>query len=155
MPFPSKHAKHKGFVLIVTLILLMAVSIVVLAGMKGSVLEERMSGNHMDRARAKLAAEQAITQGLAKLQANATECLENGCSSTAGTVVAGTGAAITTANVPSVWSDTDSVVVSQAVGQVSSAKYLINWLNNSAFTNSPKDNCKAYSVMGRGVGQNS
>lgn len=147
-----RQAKQDGFVLIVTLILLMAVSLLVLAGMRVGVMGERMAGNAMDRNLAKLAAEQAITQGLAKLQANATTCLDDGCSDTN---TAGIGVAITTNIMPSVWSPTNAVAVTPAVGQVTTASYLINWLNNAAFTPllSSKSTCKAYSVMGRGVGK--
>jgi type IV pilus assembly protein PilX len=111
----------------------------------------------MDRNLAKLAAEQALTQGLAKLQANASTCYDTGCYSGNTT---GTGAALTDATAPSAWPDpdTDAVYATLTSDQkASSAKYLINWLNNSAFTppTSSKSLCKAYSVMARGVGQNS
>lgn len=142
--------KQDGFVLIVTMILLLVVSLLVLSGMRGGLLGERMAGNAMDRNLAKLAAEQAITQGLARLQANATACLDTGCSS-ANTV--GMGPALTAATAPDTWVEANSVDVAIAVGQLTSAKFLINWLNNAAFTAAPRNNCKAYSVMGKGVGQ--
>ncbi|APW43225.1 pilus assembly PilX family protein [Rhodoferax saidenbachensis] len=158
MIYSPRQKKQQGFVLIVTMILLMVVSLLAVGGMRVSVMGERMAGNAMDRNLAKLAAEQAITQGLAKLQANSTVCLDTGC---VNTNTVGTGVAIASATMPSVWSPTDSVDVTKelvaAGGQKSSAKYLINWLNNVAFTPalSSKSTCKAYSVMGRGEGKNS
>ena len=79
MYLPKRNKRQDGFVLIVALILLTTVSLLVLAGMRGGMLGERMSGNYMDRNLAKLAAEQALTQGLAKLQSNSTTCLDIGC----------------------------------------------------------------------------
>lgn len=150
---PDHHNRQDGFVLIVALILLTTVSLLVLAGMRGSLLGERMAGNYMDRNLAKLAAEQALTQGLAKLQANSTTCFDTGCTSAN---VAGTGAALTATVLPSAWSDTNSVAVTVTSSQASSASYLINWLNNTTFTptGSGRSLCKAYSVMGKGVGKN-
>lgn len=156
--FMNKEQKtQNGFVLIVSLILLVAVTLFVMAGMRSSTVSERMAGSHMDRGRAKLAAEQAITQGLAALRTGGSICVEVGCTSAN---LATTGVAYTTAVLPSAWSDTNAIDVTTATGQLTSAKYLINWLNNSSFTNpvppsvipTGKEDCKAYSIMGRGVG---
>jgi type IV pilus assembly protein PilX len=154
MTHKNPHTGQQGFVLVVTMILLTVVSLLVLGSMRSSVLGERMAGNSMDRNLAKLAAEQALTQGLAKLQANADMCLNSGCTSTT-TPGVGIGASLTDATAPSVWSDTDAVNADASAP--ASAKYLVNWLDNVAFTppTSSKSACKAYSVMGRGVGKNS
>jgi type IV pilus assembly protein PilX len=150
--FMNKEQKtQKGFVLIVSLILLVAVTLFVMAGMRSSTVSERMAGSHMDRGRAKLAAEQAITQGLAALRTGGSICVEDGCTNVN---LPAAGEAITTTVMPSAWSDTNAVAVEIATGQLTSAKFLINWLNNSVFTASSngKEDCKAYSIMGRGVG---
>jgi type IV pilus assembly protein PilX len=152
--FMNKKQKYqKGFVLIVSLIMLVAVTLFVMAGMRSSTVSERMAGSHMDRGRAKMAAEQALVQGLAALKTGGTICVEDGCTTAN---LATTGAAVTTTDMPSVWSETNAVAVTIASGQLTSAKFLINWLNNSAFTTSTpstgKEACKAYSIMGRGVG---
>lgn len=156
---------QKGFVLIVSLILLVAVTLFVMAGMRSSTVSERMAGSHMDRGRAKMAAEQALVQGLAALQAGGSMCVDDGCTTAN---LATTGAAVTTTVMPSVWSDTNAVLVpvsnttavedtlDNSKDKITHGKFLINWLNNSAFTTSTpstgKEGCKAYSIMGRGEG---
>jgi type IV pilus assembly protein PilX len=161
----KKQKYQKGFVLIVSLIMLVAVTLFVMAGMRSSTVSERMAGSHMDRGRAKMAAEQALVQGLAALKTGGTICVEDGCTTAN---LATTGAAVTTTVMPSVWSDTNAVEVpilhttvvedpsDTSRNKVTHGKFLINWLNNSAFTTSTpstgKETCKAYSIMGRGVG---
>ena len=142
--------KQQGFVLIVSLILLAVVTILVVSGMGVTTMSERMSGNHMDRNRAQAAAEQALTQGLALLQANGEVCL-TGCNS--GNTI-GTAAAITAATIPSEWTDLNSRAIVTASAQLTTASYLINWLNNAVFLTGKTD-CQAYSVMGKGTGLNS
>jgi type IV pilus assembly protein PilX len=149
------YKKQNGFVLIVSLVFLVTVTLFVLSGMRLANVSERMSGSSMDRGRAKMAAEQALTQGLALLQAAGPTCLDAGCTNT---TLAGAGAAYPGTSLPASWSDTNSSTASIASGQLSSAKFLINWLSDPSFTpsNRPtKRDCKAYSIMGRGVGLNS
>jgi type IV pilus assembly protein PilX len=156
---------QKGFVLIVSLILLVAVTLFVISGMRSSTVSERMAGSHMDRGRAKLAAEQALVQGLAALQTGGSKCVEDGCTHAN---LNTTGDAVTTTDMPGAWSDTNAVEVSVAdttavedstdtsKNKITHGKFLINWLNHSSFTDSAhapgKEDCKAYSIMGRGVG---
>jgi type IV pilus assembly protein PilX len=154
MAHKTNPIRQQGFVLVVTMILLLVVSLLVLGGMRSSVLGERMAGNAMDRNLAKLAAEQAVTQGLAVLQANAATCLDTGCTATT-TPGVGIGAALAVTTAPSTWSGTDSVNATKATDQKGSGKFLINLLSDASFTASPRDKCKAYSVRGRGEGQNS
>jgi type IV pilus assembly protein PilX len=144
--------KQEGFVLIVALILLVAVTLLVLNGMGLSTISERMSGNYMDRGRANLAAQQGITQGLALLQDEGDACLNSGCINTN---LVGTAAENDTTVAPSAWSDINSAPAVLPAGQ--KWKYLINWLSNVSFTpvGSARADCKAYSVMGRGQGLSS
>lgn len=145
--------KESGFVLIVSMILLVAVTLFVLSGMRLANVSEHMAGSSMDRGRAKLAAEQALTQGLALLQGAGSTCLESGCTYIN---LPGTAAEHTATTLPSSWSDANSTAITVAAGQLTSAKFLINWLSDASFTPGPKkDECKAYSIMGRGVGLNS
>lgn len=141
--------KNSGFILVVALLLLAAMSLIALAGMSTTTIGERMAGAYTDRSRAQLAAEQALTQGLGLLRANAVTCLENACDNTnlVGAAAQHTGAAL-----PSAWSGTNSVAVTVAANQGTSANFLINYLSNAAFA---KTDCRGYSVMGRGVGLNS
>lgn len=145
--------KQNGFILIVALILLVTVTLLVLSGMRLANVSERMSGSSMDRGRAKMAAEQALTQGLALLQSAGTTCLDSGCTSAN---LPGAAAAHTGTSMPASWSETNASVVTIATGQLSSAKFLINWLSDASFTPPPTKNaCRAYSIMGRGVGLSS
>lgn len=146
--------KQNGFILIVALILLVTVTLFVLSGMRLANVSERLAGSSMDRGRAKMAAEQALTQGLAKLQEAGSSCLEDGCTNATLPAVPGATAANTGATLPAGWSDTNATAATIATDQKSSAKFLITWLNNASFTTGDKSLCKAYSVMGRGVGLN-
>lgn len=137
--------KQQGFILIISLILLVAVTILVVNGMRSTTMNEKMSGNYMDRNRAYQAAEQALRQGSALLQANSDSCLD-GCTNSN---VNGVGAVVTT--MPSTWSDTNSKDLVLATGQLTSAKFLINQLPD-ALRPVGKESCKAYSIMGRGQG---
>lgn len=155
--------KQEGFVLIVALILLVAISLLVVNGMGLTTVGEKMSGNQMDRTRAQMAAEQALTQGIAALRANADTCLNDGCTSTnpAGGGGLGFDSANSTVTLRSAWPstnpDTSGASMTLATGQATSARYLITWQSNATFTpaGSTKVECKAYSVMGRGKGLSS
>ncbi|MBE9609748.1 pilus assembly PilX family protein [Chitinilyticum piscinae] len=141
--------RQQGFVLIVALLLLVVVTILVLNGMRGTTLNEKMAGSYMDRHRAYQAAEQALRQGSALLQANAETCLD-GCTNSN---VVGTGPA-SAGGLPTSWSDTHAVAATLASGQQSSGKFVINLLPDT-LRPADKTSCKAYSVMGRGQGLDS
>lgn len=142
---------EQGFILIVTMIILMIVALLAVGGMRSSMLAERMAGAHLDRSRAKSAAEQAITQGLAVLQQNANTCLDPGCSKSN---VPSTSTSIAGNTLPSAWTDLNAIDATLAGSQKTSGKYVINWLTDPSFTTGEKLNCRAYSVMGKGVGLN-
>ncbi len=150
--------KQEGFVLIIALILLVVISLLVVNGMGLTSMGERMSGNQMDRTRAQMAAEQALTQGVAVLQVNGDLCLDPGCTDTNLTgkgVTAPSAATAASAAASAMWSDTGAVDVTIATAQGTSAKYSITLQSDSAtFTpaGSTKELCKAYTVAGRGVG---
>ena len=142
---------QQGFVLIVSLILLVVLTLLVVNGMGATTMGEQMAGNHLDRARAHMAAQQAVTQGLAVLQANGDACIL-GCDGTNGTTPKST-----VASPVSVWSDVGAHAAistawsADASDPAAAAQYSITWQDNPAFD---KPDCKAYSVMGRGVGFN-
>lgn len=54
--------KHKGSVLLVSLIMLLLLTLVAVAGMQGTILQERMTGNLRDRDLAFQAAEAALRE---------------------------------------------------------------------------------------------
>lgn len=143
----TRNIKQQGFVLIVALMLLVIVTILVVNGLRSTNLNEKMAGSYMDRNRANQAAEQAIRQGIALLQANAESCL-SGCTNND---IAGIGPVVTGTNLPSAWEDQYAVQAAPVNGQTNSAKYLINLLPDSQLPTDKAD-CKAYSIMGRGQG---
>lgn len=146
----TSRKKQEGFVLVVALILLAVVSLLAINGMGVTTMNERMAGNYMDRARAQMAAEQALTQAQDVLRNNADICLASGCTVANG--FNGIGAEVTGTTLPSAWSDTNSFDATVASGQATTAKYLINWLSDSAFAQA---GCKTYNIMGKGRGLNS
>ncbi|MDB5887861.1 MAG: hypothetical protein JWM03_733 [Rhodocyclales bacterium] len=141
----NPRSEQTGMSLIVSLILLVVLTIIVITGVRGTTMNERMAGSNMERARAYQAAEQALAQGLAVLQTNSATCL------TACTVAGGVGAAV--GALPAAFL-TGGADVATATGQQTSAKYLINQLPVT-FLPAAKNTCAAYSVMGKGVGLNS
>jgi type IV pilus assembly protein PilX len=147
---PNK--KQEGFVLVVALILLAIVSLLAANGMGVTTMNERMAGNYMDRGRAQAAAEQALTQAQDILRANADACLL-GCTGavTHGSITANI-SALTDSVLPATWVNTNKVEVTLAANQATRADYVINFLNNTAFTTASFADCKAYSIMGRGQG---
>lgn len=152
--------KQNGFVLIISLVLLVVISLLVVNGMGLTIMGERMSGNQMDRTRAQMAAEQALTQGIAVLQANGDTCLADGCTGANlpnKGVTAVSAATAASAAASAAWSDTNSFDVTTADGQATTAKYSITWQSDASFTpvGSSKVDCKAYTVFGRGVGLSS
>ena len=143
--------RQQGLSLIVTMILLLALTILVLAATRTGTLGERISGNHMDRTRAYHAAEQALSQALALLTANGEACL-GPCTNTQ-INSGGVGPTVTAA--PTSWADTNAKDVTIATGQPNSAKFVINALTPAAnFLPPGKESCLPYSIMGRGVGLN-
>ncbi len=137
--------KQDGFILVVSLILLITVTILVVNGMRNTVFNEKMAGNHMDRNRAYQAAEQALRQGVALLQSNANVCVD-GCTNSN---LLGVGPSVNA--IPNGWSATNSQNVTLANGQLTTAQFLINQLPDSMLP-SDKNDCKVYSVIGRGQG---
>ena len=142
--------KQEGLSLIVSLILLVALTILVLSGIRGTTLNERMSGSAMERARAYQAAEQAMQQGMSVLITDGTQCVTStGC--TAGDSGYGGTAAV----LPTAWNSSGAASITTAAGQLTSASFVINKLPEATYVPSTKSGCMAYSVMGRGQGLNS
>jgi type IV pilus assembly protein PilX len=139
---------QQGFVLIISLILLTAMTILVISAMNGVSINERMAGSYMDRNRAYQSAEMALRQGAAILQANADLCVE-GCINTNN--ISGVTAASTT--LPTTWVDDDAANISPPAGQAVSGKFKISLLPDS-FLPASKDPsaCSAYSILGKGIG---
>lgn len=142
-----KHYRHgqSGISLIVSLILLVTLMLMVISGVRGTTLNERMSGSNMERTRAYQAAEQALQQGMVALRDDGDACL------TACTAGAGIGASTNT--VPAAWSGTSAKTVTLATNQQTTASYVINQLTGGTLP-AGKTSCVAYSVMGRGQGRN-
>lgn len=72
---PRTHSigvRQDGSVLLVSLIMLLLLTLVAVAGMQGSILQERMTGNLRDRGLAFQAAEAALREAEAFIRANPT-----------------------------------------------------------------------------------
>lgn len=152
---------QRGFALFMSMIVLLLLSIVVVNAVRTNVLNERMSGAYMDRTRAFQAAEQALQQGKALLMANTATCFETslGCAvASNGAVSAIPSGTTLAAALPSTWATAQAVNISLAPGQLTSGQFSVTRIAN---TNLPRatggsvGNCKAYSIMGRGVGVDS
>ncbi|MCL6264289.1 PilX N-terminal domain-containing pilus assembly protein [Craterilacuibacter sp. RT1T] len=137
-------SRQSGYVLIVTLILLLAVTILVLNASRSSTMGERMAGNQMDRVRAKQLAELSVRQGLQFLQANSETCLD-GCRTLSGPGPWVGGALPVAA---------DFIIANSeaSAGSNNRGRYLVRQLP-VAFRPADKAACMPYSVMGRGEGQ--
>lgn len=155
------HDNQRGFVLITTMLILLVLTILVVNAVRGTTLNEKMSGNYMDRTNAQLAAEQALRQGQALLVENGEQCL-SGCAIGASTVTASTAAAT---EIPTGWNHVGNGAarsVTTATGQRTSGSYKIAQLPDTFVPKSTdvpactapycRDGCKAYSIMGQGKG---
>jgi len=60
---PAFRARQRGAALFIVLMLLLVMTLLVLASMRGAVLQERMTANHYDRSLAFQAAEAALREG--------------------------------------------------------------------------------------------
>jgi type IV pilus assembly protein PilX len=148
------HKQQGGFVLIVAMIVLAVVSLFAIQGMGMAGMSERLAGNYTDRARAMAAAEQAIAQGEALLQANAVTCLSAGCNKTDNPTLLGFSATHTGTYAPSDWSTFagDAVDVKKVSKEgANGGKLVITYLSDAKFA---KTDCQPYNIMARGVGLN-
>lgn len=153
--------KEGGFALIISMLVLLLLTVIVLGSVRVNTMSEKIAGNYMERNRAFQAAEQAIRQANAILMANPDLCFESvlGCAIAANGQVTALSGGTTLPRLnplPSTWDSTRAVTISLATGQVSSAQYTVT---RTAETSMPVEgggtvsDCKSYSVMGRGVGQ--
>lgn len=69
-PLPAMRGRQHGVALIVAMILLVVVTLMGLAGMQNTALQERMSGNMYDRSVAMQSAEAAVRAAQAAISAN-------------------------------------------------------------------------------------
>lgn len=79
--------RQRGVALIVVLILLLVVTLLGLASMRGTLLEERMSGNLYDRSLSFQAAERALREGEALVRTGATDLGQDCSESTTACVI--------------------------------------------------------------------
>jgi len=142
-----RSSHQSGFVLIVTMLVLIVLTILVLNAVRASTINEQVAGSYMDRNRAMQAAEQALRQGQELLLNNGEDCLA-GCSVSTGVVSPN----VAQNAMPAAWpGSAGETAVTLAAGQGTSASYQIVQLQD-ALRAADKTTCKAYSIMGRGVG---
>lgn len=140
---------QQGFILIISMLMLLIVTILVINSVRATTMNEKMSGAYMDRARAQNRAELAIAEGqglLVSSSANAEICRDPGCAAVAGSPPSVTSHPATTA-LPGAWSDTGAVTSSDA-----KAKFLVTLLPDTNLPSAKNGKCKPYSIMGRGEG---
>lgn len=151
----NPNVTQRGFALIVSMIVLLVMTVLVINAVRNTSLNEKMSGNYMDRTRAFQAAEQGLRQGEAALASDICSG-SSGCQVTSlapPTVVNATGTPATA--IPSSWSDTGALtIVPYTVEQHTSGKLNVTLLADS-FVPTSKTGCKAYSLMSKGVGLDS
>lgn len=147
-------SQEKGFALIFSMLVLVLLTVVVVSSMKTTTTSERASGSYLDRTLAFQAAEQALVQGKALLMENSDQCLE-GCSINGSKVVSPSTAQVAFSTLSS-WSDTNKITATLGSSQLSSAAYTIAQLSENSVASpasgTTRNDCRAYSVMGRGAG---
>lgn len=141
---------QSGFVLIVTMLVLIVLTILVLNAVRASTINEQVAGSYMDRNRAMQAAEQALRQGQELLLNNGEVCLK-GCGVVAGVVADNSAAAPLDSLNGIPLREAELTAVTLAAGQGTSASFQIDRLND-LMRAADKGGCKAYSIIGRGVG---
>jgi len=160
--------RQKGFVLIMTMLILLILTILVVNAVRSSTLEEQMAGSYMDRNRAMQAAERALQEG--RIALNTLDAADNpicldGCGvDAAGAVVQltpGATCASLSPNcataMPGAWADASGkeVVLTKASDgkEVTRASYRMILLDDPLREPDKAGlGCKAYSIMGRGQG---
>jgi type IV pilus assembly protein PilX len=139
--------KQQGFVLIVSLVFLLVMTVLVTGTMVGTTQNERMSGSYLDRNRAYQAAEQALRAGERALASQGEACLSNGCANDTSN---GFGALLNA--LPNNWVATGSLAVTKSGNQMAYS-YLVNPLASSLLPAAKSTaGCSAYSIRGRGQG---
>lgn len=137
--------------MVISMLILIVLTILVVSAVKNATLNEKMAGNYLDRSLAQQIAEQSLRQGTSVLVSNGEACLSGCAVDSNGNVTATTTADNT---VPSVWSDANSITTTLATGQKTLGSYSVKLLDDT-FVPSAKAGCKAYSVMGKGIGRDS
>ncbi len=148
---------QKGFALIVSMLILLVLTILVVNAVRNTSLNEKMAGNYMDRTRAQQAAEQVLRQGVAALT-------HENCSASTGCTLTSLSTAPTSPGpaavnaMPASWSSAGALdmvrYLSSSTEQPTSAQLSVALLADT-FLPAGKAGCKAYSLMGRGVGLDS
>lgn len=146
--------QEKGFALLFSMMVLILLTVVVISSMKTTTTGERASGSYLDRTRAFQAAEQALVQGKALLMQNADQCLD-GCAIGASKVASASPTQVAFSTL-SAWTDTNKIVATLTGSQASSAAYVITQLSENSLASpasgASRNDCRAYSIMGRGAG---
>ncbi len=158
--------RQKGFALIISMLILLVLTILVINAVRNTSLNEKMAGNYMDRTRAQQAAEQVLRQGIAALTHANCSGSTGGCTLTSLDTNPGTGGVPPTSPgpaevtvMPSAWSAAGALNMlpydqGHPEYQLTSAQLSIAMLADT-FLPAGKAGCKAYSLMGRGVGLDS
>ena len=149
--------RQKGFALIISMLILLVLTILVINAVRNTSLNEKMAGNYMDRTRAQQAAEQVLRQGVAALTHENCSA-STGCTLTSLTAPPTSPGPVAVTVMPSAWSAAGAMDMvryySSSAEQPTSAQLSVALLADT-FLPAGKAGCKAYSLMGRGVGLDS
>lgn len=127
---PGSLQHQRGVALATVLILLLVMTLLALASLRGTLLESRMSASQLDRGYAFQAAEAALREAEARAAASDTSdfpaagCLDGLCAPPVAT-------AADRWNVASTWAGGESRVATAPISQLASApRYIIEWMKN-------------------------
>ena len=142
-------SNEKGFILILSMLMLLIITVLVINSVRASTMNEKMSGGYMDRSRAQNLAELALAEGQRSLISSPenAEICRSGCQVTALDTV--TEVSVDTAvDLPSAWTADKAITSSNA-----KAEFVVALLkDDTALPKSRQGKCKAYSIMGQGQG---
>ncbi len=128
---------QRGIALIVVLILLLVMTLLGLASLRGTLLEERMTGNLFDRSLAFQAAETALREGEARALGLATPPTGNTCTDgLCGPPLNGLDRSLGTTDWKNAAKPNDDTAWNLAVPQATDLQYLIEYLGE--FNTTPK-----------------
>lgn len=144
--------KEQGFILILSMLLLLAITILVLNSVRATTMNEKMSGGYMDRSRAVNRAESALAEGQRLLVSTTSiaETCRNGCAVNTQKQVSPSSTSIT---LPSTWSNTQDG--NAFLDSTTKARVSVALLPDTDLPNSLVGKCKPYSIMAKGEGSDS
>ena len=146
-----RRPKESGFILIISMLMLLVVTVLVVNSTRATIMSEKMAGGYMDRSRAMIRAEKAIAEVQRVLVSGSNgDVCRTGCrivnvgSATVATAVSAS------ATLPSAWNSGAAIDTTDA-----KAKINVAWLASSFLPSARASSCTPYSIISRGEGEDS